>query len=155
MSVKTNGTERTAVLPRLLMAAALCALALVAAAALSSCGGGQAKSTVAVTLESQAGTGYQWTYVASPDDVFKETGHDTKADESKAGGTVTDTFTFQAQKGTGDGDASITFLLERPWLNAEEDEDVKTVQYVFKVSDDKNVTLSYANGENAFDPVIS
>ena len=32
---------------------------------------------------------------------------------------------------------------------------MKTVQYVFKVSDDKNVTLSYANGENAFDPVIS
>ncbi|RDB60890.1 hypothetical protein C1878_12645 [Gordonibacter sp. 28C] len=154
MSVKTNGIERAAALPRLLMAAALCALALVAAAALSSCGG-QAKSTVAVTLESQAGTGYQWTYVASPDDVFKETGHETKADNSKAGGTVTDTFTFQAQKGTGSDDASITFLLERPWLSAEEDEGTQTVQYVFKVGDDKNVTLSYTNGENAPDPVIS
>lgn len=151
MIAKPNGTSQKGALFRVLAVAAACALALAAATMMSSCAE-QAKSTVTITLHSQAGTGYEWTYVASPEGAFTETAHETQASDDTAGGDVTDTFTFQAQQ---EGDVSITFMLERPWEDA--DSDAQLAQYVFVVDEAKNVTLDYKQGTypDIPDPAIS
>lgn len=133
------------------------AIILALVAVLCSCTTNTAKSTVTIDLTSHGATGYAWEYVASPQDVLKETSHDTKASTNVAGGDIVDTFVFSAQKPTGSEEVTLTFSLKRPWENAEDNENPETVEYVFKIDEEKNVTLSSKGGTaaNIPEPTIS
>ena len=150
MNSPTGKTAKAAPSSRFFVLLALCALALAAAAALSSCG--TAQSTITVALESQGGTGYVWTYEAEPGDVLTETGHETEAANDLAGGTVVDTYTFKAQKA---GDVTLTLTLARPWEGA--DGEAQTVQYTFMVDEAKDIELDSSGGTypNIPEPTLS
>lgn len=130
---------------------------LMAVAALCSCSGTAAKSTLTIDLKSHGATGYVWVYGADPTNVLRETSHETKADTSVAGGDVVDTFVFAAEKSTGNDEVIMTFSLERPWNDAEGNENPETVSYVFKVDEAKNITLVSKSGTaaNIPEPVIT
>lgn len=148
---RARNTTRTLTYIRVIAAAAVCLVALGALAALCSCSA-PAKSTVTITLNSQAGTGHLWTYVANPENGLEEVRHDAKALDNRAGGNVQDIYTFKAVKS---GDVSLAFALERPW--EKDTTSARLITYTFKIDDALNVSCSKvdSDGGDSVDPTIS
>ncbi len=145
---KTSTSQTT---PKRLAMFATCFVALAAIATLYACSSA-AKSSVMITLPSQAATGFEWTYQASPENVLKETNHETKALDNRAGGDMEDSFAFTAQKS---GDVKLTFMLKRSWEG--EGTEAETATYTFKVDGNNNITLVSKEGtlEKLPEPKIS
>ena len=73
-----------------------------------------ASDTVFISLDYNAGTGYEWVCTADREGVLEQVDKTTenRAEGGVAGGPLRDTFTFRAQS---PGDVVLTFNLVRPW----------------------------------------
>ena len=108
-----------------------------------------ASDTVFISLDYNAGTGYQWTYTADPEGVLVETDKTTesRAEEGVAGGPLRDTYTFRAQS---PGDVVLTFNLVRPWETDEQP--AETQVYAFTVTKYSEVNLDRDKSDFKLEP---
>ncbi|WP_139652105.1 protease inhibitor I42 family protein [Raoultibacter phocaeensis] len=135
-----------------LVIAGIAALAVVAV--LSSCSS-TPQQTIKISLQSNAGTGYEWVVDGETPSTLQQMEANTEPESSDemAGGPVTTTYMFQAIQ---EGDGTISFRLERSWEPAEDD---LQVTYHFTVDKDLNVTFdgsegTYIEGEEIPQPEI-
>lgn len=98
-----------------------------------------AEDVVTISLDYNAGTGFEWQYAADPEDAVSLVNQSTEnlaTEKTASGGPLQEHFTFRA---TNPGEVAITFKLERSW---EENEPAETQVYAFTVSDDLKMTLN-------------
>jgi len=96
------------------------------------------EDVVTISLDYNAGTGYEWNYTMEPEGVLAEVSHETEDQSSHAtaaGGPLSDKFTFRAAK---PGEVVLTFNLARSW----EGEPAETQVYAFTVSSDMKMVLN-------------
>lgn len=119
---------------------ALGALALVLA--LTGCSAAP-KQTIKIQLHSNAGTGYEWVVDGETPNTLQQADMtvEPQGDEDLAGGPLITTYIFQ---GVQEGDATISFRLERAGSPADDD---ARVTYRFAVDKDMNVTFNGSDGE--------
>lgn len=94
------------------------------------------ESVVIISLEYNAGTGYEWTYEEEPEGMLTLVSQDTEdlaKDELIEGGPLLETFMFRAAK---PGEVTLTFKLARSW---EEGSPAETQVYAFDI--DKNLHM--------------
>lgn len=108
-----------------------------------------ASDTVFISLDYNAGTGYEWVCTADREGVLEQVDKTTenRAEEGVAGGPLRDTFTFRAQS---PGEVVLTFNLVRPW-----EKDVppaETQVYAFTVTKFSEVNLDRDKSDFKLDP---
>ena len=134
----------------------VCAAVLVTLFALSACGGSSAASTaqsssassqeivtdsesvVIISLDYNAGTGFEWSYEEDPEGMLTFLGKETEdlaKDELIDGGPLLDTFTFRAAK---PGEVTLTFKLARSWEESPSD---YTQVYAFDIDENLHMVL--------------
>lgn len=109
-----------------------------------------AEDAVEITLDYNAGTGYQWVYAMDPEGVVSESNKNTnnKAENSAvAGGPLSDVYTFRA---VAPGEVVLTFKLVRNW---EDSDPAETQIYAFTVSKDLKMTLNPYKSDFKNEPV--
>lgn len=97
-------------------------------------------NVVVMTLDNNAGTGYEWSYTVEPEGVLSFAGQRTEeagGSEPLAGGQVQEVFEFRAD---APGEAVVTFTLARPGTN-EVDPNLMQM-YAYTVTDDLNIILN-------------
>lgn len=149
-----NTATKTNLLPRIALAAAsVAALALIAL--LASCSTAP-QQTIKISLQSNAGTGYEWVVDGETPSTLQQMDSTTEpqqGDEDIVGGPLLTTYTFQGIK---EGDGTVSFRLERAGTPADDD---LQVTYHFTVDKDLHVTFdgsegTYFEGEEIPDPEV-
>ena len=96
------------------------------------------EDVVTISLDYNAGTGYEWNYTMEPEGVLTQVSHETvdqAKDKTMTGGPLSDQFTFRAAK---PGEVVLTFKLARNW----EGEPAETQVFAFTVSSDLKMVLN-------------
>ena len=98
-----------------------------------------AQSIVSMSLDYNAGTGYEWTYTVEPEGnvtLVDQTTQNKAKDSKLAGGPLSEVFTFRAAR---PGEVTSTFKLARSW----EDSDPAEEQvYCFAINNQLEMTLN-------------
>lgn len=95
---------------------------------------------VTISLDYNAGTGYEWGCTIEPEGVMElvsQSADDGDADEQITGGPLHDVFKFRA---VSPGEAKLTFELKRFWEEGEEP--AETQVYAYTVTDDLEMILN-------------
>ena len=106
------------------------------------------EDTAQITLDYNAGTGYEWRCTADPEGkvtISKET-KDSSGGKNITGGPLQDVFTVKAAQ---PGPVVLTFDLVRSW----EDAPSETQVYAFTVSDDLGLVLNPYKSNFTIEPV--
>ncbi|MBQ9000387.1 MAG: protease inhibitor I42 family protein [Eggerthellaceae bacterium] len=122
------------------------------AASSSSAVAPQTGSTAEITLDYNAGTGYEWAYSADPEGVVELAGQNTESlsqDKTVSGGSLQEHFTFRAVK---PGEVVLTFNLARSWESGAKP--AETQIYAFTVTDNLQMILNPYKSDFANEPVI-
>jgi len=108
-----------------------------------------ASDTVFISLDYNAGTGYEWACTADPEGVLVQTDKVTedRAEPGVVGGPLRDTFTFRAQQ---PGEVVLTFNLVRPWEAGTAP--AETQVYAFTVTKSHEVKLNREKSDFVLDP---
>lgn len=100
------------------------------------------QQTIRISLQSNAGTGYEWVIDGETPSTLQQMDStvEPQGDDEMVGGPVVYTYTFQGIK---EGDGTISFRLERAGTPADDD---LQVTYHFTVDKDLHVTFDGSEG---------